>query len=136
MERFGDQSHPYADHIGLTIDNEKNVSGASFCSLSIDAAIHHNPHHVTNGAVIYALADIGMGAALYPLLAEGQSCATIEIKISYFRPAQSGTLICTSKVINKGKSIANLESRIMNGDKLVAHATGNFAVLAAPPALR
>lgn len=89
---------------------------------------HMNPHNVVHGAVIYALADTGMGAALAPSLAEGEICATIEIKINYFKPVTRGQLVCTTEMINRGRTVANLQSRIVVGDSLVAMANGNYAI--------
>ncbi len=51
-----------------------------------------------------------------------------EIKINYFKPVINGTLECRSKVINKGKTIACLESEILNKERLVAKACGTFAI--------
>lgn len=118
--------HPFAELIGLRIDEQH--AGHSTCSLEIRPDLHHNPHHVTHGAVLYALADTGMGAALYPTLAAGESCATIEIKINYFHPARTGTLRCVTQLLNRGKTVANLESRIYLAETLVAQANGNYAV--------
>jgi len=117
--------HPFADLIGLKIEAREN--GASTCSLEADETLF-NPHHVIHGAALYSLADTGMGAALYPGLNEGEICATIEIKINYYRPVKSGTITCISKIINRGKSVANLEARIYNGTQLVAMANGNFSI--------
>lgn len=36
-----------------------------------------NPRNVVHGAVLYAMADTGMGAALYPTLSADKVCATI-----------------------------------------------------------
>ena len=74
------------------------------------------------------MADTGMGAALYTKLIEKEICATIEIKINYYRPVHSGEVKCFTKIINKGKRVANLESEIYNGEKLVAKANGNFSI--------
>ena len=90
----------------------------------------YNPHKVIHGAVVYSLADTGMGAALYPGLKKGEMCATIEIKINYYRPVRSGTITCITEVINRGKSVANMESRIYSGDVLVAKANGNYSIFA------
>lgn len=117
--------HPYADLIGLTIDDIKN--GHSKCSLKTEEKLF-NPHRVLHGAVIYSLADTGMGAAVYPGLNEGETCATIEIKINYYKPVTSGVLTCVSDVVNRGKSVVNLESSIYCDDKLVAKANGSFLV--------
>ncbi len=122
--------HPFADLIGLKIDEQKE--GYSKCSLETAKKLF-NPHHVIHGAVIFSLADTGMGAALYPGLKEGESCATIEIKINYFKPVKSGTITCITELINRGKSIANLESAIYSGDVLVAKANGNYSIFRLRP---
>ena len=117
--------HPYADLIGLKVDEQKK--GHSICSLESEKNLF-NPHNVIHGAVIFSLADTGMGAALYPTLNEGESCATIEIKINYYKPVKSGIITCVTDMINRGRSIANLESTIYCGDNLVAKANGNYSI--------
>lgn len=117
--------HPYADLIGLIIEEQEN--GYSKCSLEADEKLF-NPHNVIHGAVIYSLADTGMGAALYPGLKKGEICATIEIKINYYCSVKSGTITCITEVINRGKSVANLESGIYSGDMLIAKANGNYSI--------
>lgn len=117
--------HPFASLIGLVVDEQR--AGFSRCTLVI-AEHHLNPHRVVHGAVVCALADTGMGAALYPTLAEGESCATIDVQISYFRPAAAGLLVCLSEIVNRGRTIANLESRVLLGDSLIAKASGNFSI--------
>ena len=84
--------------------------------------------------MLYALADTGMGAALYPTLAEGELCATIEIKISYFKPVRGGMLVCRTELVNRGKRVANLESRLYLGELLVAQANGHSAIFKAAAA--
>ena len=71
-----------------------------------------------------------MGGALYPTLdfKNGEICATIEIKMTYFKAARKGVLDCHTEVINKGKRVAMIESEIWNEDKLIAKATGSFAI--------
>jgi acyl-CoA thioesterase len=123
--------HPFADLIGLRTDSRE--AGTSEMSLAVSPS-HLNPHGVVHGAVLYALADTGMGAALYPSLAAGEICATIEIKISYFRPVLAGRVLCRTEVLNRGRTIANLESRLYVEGRLVAQANGNYAILAPRPA--
>jgi acyl-CoA thioesterase len=125
--------HPFADLIGLTL--EQQGDGGSTFSLSIDGR-HLNPHGVVHGAVIYAMADTGMGAALYSTLNAGYACATIDISISYFRPVAEGELLCQTVLDNKGRTAAHLTARITQNDKLIAQASGNFAIMSAPPERR
>jgi acyl-CoA thioesterase len=121
--------HPFADLIGLTV--EQQGDGSSTLLLPVDGR-HLNPHGVVHGAVIYAMADTGMGAALYSVLDAGYACATIDISISYFRPVVDGQLRCQTVVENKGRTVAHLIARITQNGKLVAQASGNFAIISAP----
>jgi acyl-CoA thioesterase len=120
--------HPFARLIGLIIEEQR--SGFSRCKLEVTEH-HFNPHKVVHGAVIYALADTGMGAALYPTLAEGEICATIEVKINYFKPVASGLITCITEIVNRGKTLANLESRVFSGKNLIAQANGNYSIFKA-----
>lgn len=117
--------HPFAELIDLRVEEQR----AGFSKLSLAVTKDHlNPHHVVHGAVVYAMADTGMGAALYPTLAPGEICATIEIKINYFKPIVAGRLSCTTEIVNRGKTVVNLESRVFLEQVLVAQANGNYAI--------
>lgn len=118
-------SHPFAELVDFHVVD----AGPGRSELRLDVrAAHFNPHQVVHGAVLYALADTGMGAALYPTLAPGEICATIEIKINYFKPVPGGTLRCSTELVNRGKSVANLEARLYLDEVLVAQANGNYAI--------
>jgi acyl-CoA thioesterase len=115
----------FIHHVGMKVDEAG--PGFSRCSIEI-ADIHRNGTGVAHGGVLFTLADTAMGAALYSSLEPGEICATIEIKIGYFKPVFEGTLICNATVINKGKSVASLEATIHNGDVLVSKASGTFSI--------
>lgn len=118
-------THPFPDLIDMVMDED--LPGASTNSLEVQQK-HLNANQVVHGAVLYALADTGMGSALYLTLDEGQVCATIEIKMNYFKPVFAGKVVCHTRMINRGKTIANLESRLFVDDLLVAQANGNYAI--------
>jgi acyl-CoA thioesterase len=122
---MSERSHPFADLIGLTFDSSE--AGGSRCRLSVREEFL-NPHGVVHGAVAYALADTGMGAALYPLLEKAQSCATIEIKIVYLSSVRDGELICDTRVVRKGSRVAVLESEVFESERLVAKALGTYSI--------
>jgi acyl-CoA thioesterase len=117
--------HPFAKLIDLAVEDQR--SGFSKCTL-VTASHHLNPHNVVHGAVLYALADTGMGIALYPTLKRDEICATIEVKINYFKPVVSGLITCTTELVNRGKTVANLESKVFVGETLVAQANGNYSI--------
>ena len=116
---------PFAELIGLRFTELS--SGESCCELDTTASLF-NTNGILHGGVAYSLADTGMGAALFAGLEKGQSCATIEIKIAYFRPVTDGRLVCESRVVQQGRRFAFLESEITNGERLVAKATGTFVI--------
>ena len=126
--------HPFADLIDLRI--VERSAGASLLALTVTED-HLNPHHVVHGAVLYAMADTGMGAALYPTLAEGEICATIEIKISYLASVREGTLTARTRIIKRGRAVVFLESHVTDDQgRLVAAASGSFAIIPLQPADR
>jgi len=123
-------AHPFADMIGLEVSDR--ADGCATSRLTI-AAHHMNPNGVVHGAVIYALADTGMGGALMTALHESQMCSTIEIKINYFRPAISGELVCETFIVNQGSRTAVMQSSVKDAKgKLVAQALGTFMILTRP----
>ena len=115
----------FVTHVGMSVDEV--VPGRSRCSITI-ADQHRNGTGVAHGGVLFTLADTAMGAALYQMLEQGEICATIEIKIGYFKPVFDGTLVCEAVVLNKGKSVASLEATIRNGEQLVSKASGTFSI--------
>jgi acyl-CoA thioesterase len=120
--------HPFADLIGLKLI--EYTDGVFVCSLPVTESLM-NPNKVVHGGALYSLADTGMGGAVYSSLSDGEYTATIEIKISYFKPVRSGEIICKSRIINRGKRIAYLESDLFVNEVIVAKATGSFAILKA-----
>ncbi len=122
--------HPFAKLIDLRYLEQ--AAGQSRCKVTVSEK-HLNPNRVVHGAVIFALADVGMGSAVHPTLADGEICATVEIKINYFKPVREGELVCTTTLVNRGKTLANLDSSIHCGDVLVAKANGTYAIFRPNP---
>lgn len=120
-----DGYNPFGELIGLNF--EARQDGHSLCTLEVKEKLL-NPHRVVHGGVIYSLADTGMGGALYTLMEDDESCATIEIKIVYLKPVTQGVLACETKVIQKGKRIAVLESEVENEGRMIAKAMGTFSI--------
>jgi acyl-CoA thioesterase len=120
-------AHPFADLLGFVVTQR----GDGACRTELDVRPDHfNPHGTLHGAVLYALADTGMGGALSSTLAPGEICTTIEIKINYFRPWKQGALRCDTKVVHRGRTTAALQSDLYDGaDRHLAQATGTFAIL-------
>ena len=117
--------HPFADLIGLRLRHA--ADGRSTTELEVVGALF-NPQGVAHGAVAYALADTGMGAALYTQTGPGELIATIEITIHYFAPVREGRLVCATRVLSKGRRVATLESELRLDDALVGKALGSYSI--------
>ncbi len=117
--------HPFADLLGLRLTSSGD--GHSRTEVTVVDALF-NPQDVVHGAVAYALADTGMGAALYSLTGPGELIATIEITIHYFAPVRGGQLVCETRVLNKGRRVATLESEIRLDDAVVGKALGSYSI--------
>ena len=116
---------PFANHVGMRFERPRD--GRSRCTLAIEEH-HFNSAGMVHGGVLFTLADTAMGAALHSTLAPGESCATIEMKINYFKPVVAGVIVCTAEIVNKGRTIASLESSLHVDDVLVAKANGTFSI--------
>lgn len=115
----------FTELIGLEFDEVK--PGSTVCRLTVRDDLK-NRQNAVHGAVVYALADTGMGAATYWTLNEGEMTATVEIKVSYFKAVFEGEIECRTELVNRGKRIASLESEIFNEGRLVAKAYGTYAI--------
>lgn len=100
--------------------------------VEVDLARHANPNGVLHGAVLFALVDTTMGAATMGALG-GRPCASIEVQLRFLRPAVGGVLRAETRVLRAGRRIVHLDSSVTDADgRLVATASGSFAVLAGP----
>jgi len=111
--------------LGLTV--EKLENGQCWSRLEINDTLL-NKHKFVHGGVIYSIADISMGVAVYSTLKQGEETATIEIKINYLKPAATKILYCETHIIQKGKNIAVLEAEVKSDDILIAKALGSFSI--------
>ena len=93
-----------------------------------------NPHGVLHGGAVYVMVDYSMGGATMSVLPPGETCATIEIKISYLSGVTGGTLTAETEIIKRGRRIVFLESRVTDASgRLVATASGSFAIIGRVP---
>ena len=118
--------NPFADLVGLQVILGEH--GRSQCTLVVTDELM-NPYKVLHGGVLYTLADVCMATALYSHLDETETCATIEIKMSYFAPVRERTVVCDAIVAHKARRIAFLECELKNDNRVAAKATGTFAII-------
>ena len=120
--------NPFGELIGLNFTEAGD--GFTRGVLEVDEKLF-NPHNVVHGGVLYAMADTGMGGAVYSCLEEDELCATVEIKIVYLAPVNSGLLTCDTRVVHRGKRIVIVESEVTNDGRPVAKSTGTYSIFKA-----
>lgn len=116
---------PFRDHLGLEFLSVED--GGSLCRMAIQDK-HLNARSVVHGGAVFTMFDSGMGNALRSVLRQGEGSVTVEMNVSYFKPASSGTLVCESKVLHRGKNLAFMESEIRLEETLIAKASGTFSI--------
>jgi uncharacterized protein (TIGR00369 family) len=62
-----------------------------------------------HGGVLCDIADAAMGIAYACTLAEGETFATLELKISFLRPVWNARLQAVGRVVKKGRTIGFVE---------------------------
>jgi uncharacterized protein (TIGR00369 family) len=103
------------------------VQGGAFV-IELDLEARHMSRAArAHGGVLFSLLDTALGRAVIDELPPGRGCATVELKINYFRPVQTGTIRAAGRCVQRTKSLAYAEGDITNAEgKLLARATGTF----------
>jgi uncharacterized protein (TIGR00369 family) len=97
-------------------------------------ALTLTPRHMSranrvHGGVLFTLLDTALGGAVVNSLPEGKGCATLEIKINYFRPIQHGRVIAVGRLVNRSRHTAYAEGEVVNEEgKVLAKASGTFFI--------
>jgi len=116
----------FAELVGLGV----KVLEPGFCHCTLDFGPQViNEWGIVHGGALFTLADTGMGAAVFRTLGPGETCATIEMKISYFKPASQGPIDCVCRLLSRGRNVAYLEAVITTDEVEVARATASFAII-------
>ncbi len=112
--------------LGLSIEKLEN----GFCQSRLQIKEEFlNKRKIIHGGVIYSMADISMGVAVYSTLKKEEETATVEIKINYLKPANKKVLDCEAIVIQRGKQIAVIEADVKSEGIIIAKAIGTFSII-------
>jgi uncharacterized protein (TIGR00369 family) len=110
----------------LGIESLGMVDGAFTLELRLEER-HLSTAERAHGGVLFAMLDTALGRAVIAELPPGRGCATVELKINYFRPVQHGTIRARGRCVQRTRSLAYAEGEIVNAEgKILARATGTF----------
>ena len=83
--------------------------------------------HGALGVVSGSMLDTVMGRAVITRLPAGRGCATLEAKINYFRPAQSGRIRAEGRAIRLTRRTAYAEGTLLDAEgNMLARSSGSF----------
>jgi len=71
-----------------------------------------NPAGAVQGGFLAAMLDDTMGPCLVAMLGPDQFAPTLELKVSFLRPARPGPLVGTARVVHRGGTIAFLSGEL------------------------
>jgi uncharacterized protein (TIGR00369 family) len=74
-----------------------------------------NPMGNVQGGFLAAMLDDTLGPALVATLGDGQFAVTLELKVSFLRPASAGRLTGRGRIVHRGGSVAFLEGSLSDG---------------------
>jgi acyl-CoA thioesterase len=102
------------------------VDGAFAIELRLEER-HLSMAERAHGGVLFSMLDTALGRAVIAELPAGRGCATVELKINYFRPVQHGTIRAFGRCVQRTRSLAYAEGEILDDQrKILARATGTF----------
>lgn len=114
----------FTDYLGCRTVGMRD--GAFTIELDLEPR-HMSRANRAHGGVLFTLLDTALGRAVIEELPPGRGCATVELKINYFRPVQQGTIRAAGRCVQRTRSLAYAEGEIVNDDgKILARASATF----------
>ena len=102
------------------------IDGATTLQLDLEQK-HMSRANRVHGGVLFTLLDSALGRSILNALPEGRGCATVEIKVNYFRPIQAGRVTARGVLRELTRSLGYAEGEVLNEQgKVLARASGTF----------
>ncbi len=108
------QTVPYARLMGIELEDVG--VGESTLSLAIRPELSQN-HGVVHGGALASLIDTATAFAILTLLEPEEKVTTVDLTISYLRPAIRGKLMATAKVIRRGRRLFTVSAEVFDDSK-------------------
>ena len=104
--------------------------GTASMEMETKTELHSNPMGTIHGGVLCDIADAAIGTAHFTTLTEGESLASIDLQINFFRPVRNERLKAAARPIHRGKTVSRYVCDITRADgKLVAQVTSTVMTL-------
>jgi len=115
---------PYAQLLGIQL--EKVAPGEATLALAIRPELTQN-HGVVHGGAIASLLDTATAFAILTLLEPNERVTTVDLTISYLRPAVEGKLLATARVLRQGRRLFTVSAELVDsGGTLLTTALSTY----------
>ncbi|HXL82453.1 MAG TPA: PaaI family thioesterase [Pyrinomonadaceae bacterium] len=115
---------PYARLLGIQL--EKAAPGEATLTLAIRPELTQN-HGVVHGGAIASLLDTATAFAILTLLEPDERVTTVDLTISYLRPAVEGKLLATARVLRQGRRLFTVSAELVDsGGTLLTTALSTY----------
>ena len=104
---------PYAQLLGIQL--EKVAPGEATLALAIRPELTQN-HGVVHGGAIASLLDTATAFAILTLLEPNERVTTVDLTVSYLRPAVEGKLHATARVLRQGRRLFTVSAELADSD--------------------
>jgi uncharacterized protein (TIGR00369 family) len=85
---------------------------------------------IVHGGAIATLADEALASVAFTLAEDGETTATVDLKVEYYKPCKPGRLIARASVRHRARRLAFCEASVeQEGGEVVAEARAVIAYL-------
>jgi uncharacterized protein (TIGR00369 family) len=128
VDRFVSDAYPAMARAGFRCVAME--SGHAVARWTLDPA-ELRPGGLISGPTQFAAADLALWYLSFTVVGLQPMAVTSDLAISFLRPAAGGDLNADAFLLRAGRSriTGRVELRVQGDDRLVAHATGGYAVL-------
>lgn len=88
-----------------------------------------NPAGQVQGGMLGAMLDDVTAMLVTATLEDGASCSTLNLNLSFLRPAQAGPLQGRARLERRGRNVCNVVGELSQDGKLIATATATCMVV-------
>mgnify|MGYP002778169380 CR=1 FL=1 len=88
-----------------------------------------NPAGTVQGGMLGAMLDDVTASLVTATLSRGEHCATLNLNLSFLRPALPGTIRGRARLVRRGRGVCHVEGELTQNGKPVATATATCMVV-------
>ena len=109
-----------------------DAAAGSLSARSEAQANFRNPAGTVQGGLLSAMLDDLTASLIDATLAAGESVATLNLNVSFLRPAKVGTLQGEARMLRRGRDVCHVMGTLLQNGKEVATAVAVCKIVSAP----